>query len=49
MKNAPTGKTNKSDLDALLSVLIVLANNPLTQQAIGLLALMLFTLRGVML
>lgn len=49
MKNAPISKTNKSALDALLSVLIVLANNPLTQQAIGLLALMLLTVRGVML
>lgn len=48
MKNAPTGKTNKSALDALLSALIVLAN-PLSQQTIGLLALMLFTVRGVML
>lgn len=48
MKNAPTGKTNKSALNALSSILIVLANNPLAQQAIGLLALMLFTLRGVM-
>lgn len=49
MKNAPTGKTNKSALNALTSMAIVLANSPSTQQAFGLLALMLFTLRGVML
>ncbi len=49
MKNAPTGKANKSALNALVSILIVLANNPLTQQAISLLALMLFIVRGVML
>lgn len=48
-KNAPAGKTNKSALDALPSILIVLANNPLAQQTIGLLALMLLTIRGVML
>lgn len=48
MKNAPTGKTNKSALDALSSTIIVLAN-PLSQQTIGLLALMLFTVRGVIL
>lgn len=48
MKNAPTGKTNKSALDALLSIAIV-ANNPATQQAFALLALALFTLRGIML
>lgn len=47
MKNAPTGKTNKSALDALLSALIILANSPATQQAFAL--LMLFTLRGVIL
>lgn len=49
MKNAPTGKTDKSALDALMSALIVFANNPFNQQATGLLALMLFTVRGVML
>ena len=32
-----------------ISVLIILANSPSTQQAIALLALMLFTLRGIML
>lgn len=48
MKNAPTGKTNKSALNALSSIIIVLAN-PLIQQAIGLLALTLLTVRGVML
>ena len=48
MKNAPTGKTNKSALDALLSIAIV-ANNPATQQAFALLALMTFALREVML
>ena len=46
MKNAPISKTNKSALNALVSIAIV-ANSPSTQQAIGLLALMLFTLRGV--
>ena len=49
MKNAPTGETNKSALDALLSIAIVAANSPATQQAFALLALMLVTLRGVML
>lgn len=48
MKNAPISKTNKSAFDALVSIAIV-ANSPAAQQAIGLLALMLFTLRGVML
>ena len=47
MKNAPTGKTNKSALDALTSALIVLANSPSTQQTIGLLALMLFIVSEV--
>lgn len=46
MKNAPTGKTNKSALNALLSIAII-ANNPSTQQAYALLALMTFALRGV--
>lgn len=49
MKNAPTGKANKSALDALVSIFIVLANNPFAQQAIGLLTLVLLTVRGVML
>lgn len=49
MKNAPTGNTNKSAFDALTSALIILANSPATQQAFALLALMLFTLRGVIL
>lgn len=48
MKNAPTGKTNKSALDALTSALILLANSPSTQQAFALLALMTFALRGLM-
>ena len=48
MKNAPTGKTNKSALNALLSIAII-ANNPSTQQAYALLALMILALRGVML
>lgn len=47
MKNAPISKTNKSALDACLSIAII-ANNPSTQQAFALLALMLLTLRGVM-
>lgn len=49
MKNTPTGKTNKGALDALLSTLIILANSTATQQTIGLLALMTFALREVML
>jgi len=49
MKNAPTGKTNKSALDDALVSIAIIANNPATQQAIALLALMLFTLREVML
>lgn len=48
-KNAPTGKANKSALNALLSIFIFFANNQFTQQAIGLLALMLSTMPGVML
>lgn len=48
MKNAPTGKTNKSALDALTSDLILLASSPATQQAFALLALMTFSLREVM-
>ena len=47
MKKRPTGKTNKSALNALASIAIV-ASSPSTQQAFGLLALMLFTLRGLM-
>ena len=47
MKNAPTGKTNKSALDALTSTMIILANSPSAQQAFALLALALFTLREV--
>lgn len=47
MKNAPTGKTNKSALNALTSALIVLVSSPATQQAFALLALMLLTLSGV--
>lgn len=49
MKNAPTGRTNKSALDGALVSIAIIASSPSTQQAIGLLALMLFTLRGVML
>lgn len=48
MKNAPISKTNKSALNACLSIAIV-ASSPSTQQAIALLVLMLFTLRGVIL
>lgn len=48
MKNAPTGKTNKSALDALLSIVIVLAN-PAYQQTLSLLALMQLLCMGVML
>lgn len=43
-RNAPKGALN-----ALTSALIILANSPTTQQVIALLALMLFTLREVML
>lgn len=49
MKNAPTSKTNKNALDAVMSISIVLASSPFTQQAIGLLALMLLTMRVVIL
>lgn len=49
MKNAPTGKTNKSALDGALVSIAIIANSPPTQQAIGLMALMLFALREVML
>ena len=48
MKNAPTGKTNKSALNALLSIAIV-ASNPVYQQVISLLALMQLLCMGVML
>jgi hypothetical protein len=48
MKNAPTGKTNKSALNACLSIAII-ANNPSTQQAFALLALMLGYAVGVVL
>lgn len=47
MKNAPTGKTNKSALNACLSILIVLANSPTTQQTASLLAMMLFAVSEV--
>jgi len=47
MKNAPISKTNKSALNALVSILIVLANNLPTQQGISLLALILFSVRGL--
>ena len=49
MKKRPINRSKPSALDALASMAIVLANNPSTQQAFALLALMLFTLRGVML
>lgn len=50
MKNASTDKINRSAfVHALTSAFIIAANSPSTQQAIGLLALMLFTLRGQML
>ena len=47
MKTPDKTEVMPSALDACLSILIV-ANNPSTQQAFALLALMLFTLRGVM-
>lgn len=49
MKNARSTEVKPSALDALLSIWIVLVNNPLTQQTIGLLALMLLTMRVVIL
>lgn len=49
MKNARSTEVKPSALDALLSIWIVLVNNLLTQQAIGLLALMLLTMRVVIL
>ena len=48
MKTPDQTEVKPSALDALLSIAII-ANNPSTQQAFALLALMLFTLRGVML
>lgn len=47
MKKRPISKTNKSALDALLSTAIIAANNPSTQQAFALLALMTLALREV--
>ena len=49
MKNARSTEVKPSAFNALTSALIVLANSPSTQQAFALLALMTFTLRGVML
>lgn len=49
MKKRPYHLNGKSALDALISTSIVLANNPLTQQVVGLLALILLTARGLML
>lgn len=48
-KNARPTEVKPSALGALMSALIILANSPTTQQVIALLALMLFTLREVML
>lgn len=47
MKNAPTGKANKSALDALTSALIVLANSPIAQQTMPVIALALGYVAGV--
>lgn len=47
MKNARSTEVKPSAFDALLSIAIV-ANNPATQQAFGLLALMTFALSEVM-
>ncbi|HZJ93441.1 MAG TPA: hypothetical protein VFD09_10225 [Thiopseudomonas sp.] len=49
MKNAPTGKTNRSALDALTSMAIVAANNPTVQQTMPVLALALGYVAGVQL
>lgn len=50
MKKRPINRSKPSALDdALASIAIALANSPATQQTFALLALMLFTLRGVML
>ena len=48
MKKRLIHRSKPSALDACLSIAIA-ANNASTQQAIGLLMLMLFTLRGVIL
>lgn len=47
MKNARSTEVKPSALDALLSMAIVLANSPSTQQAFALLALMLFIVSEV--
>lgn len=47
MKKHPINRSKPSALDDALVSIAIVANSPVTQQAIGL--LMLFTLRGVML
>ena len=49
MKKRPIDRSKPNALDALTSALILLANSTSTQQAFGLLALMLFTMRVVIL
>lgn len=49
MRTPDQTEVKPSAIDALLSTLIILANTPATQQAIALMALMLFTMREVML
>ncbi len=47
MKKRPISKTNKSAFDALTSALIVLANNPIAQQTMPVIALALGYVAGV--
>ena len=47
MKNAPTGETNRSALNALLSIAIVAANNPTVQKTMPVVALALGYVAGV--
>ena len=48
MKNAPTGKINKSAFDALASIAIVIINKPIVQQVMPALAMLLGYITGVM-
>ena len=47
MKNAQPTEVRPSALDACLSILIVLANSPATQQTASLLAVMMFIVSEV--
>lgn len=48
MEKRPIDRSKPNALDDALVSIAIVASSPSTQQAIGLLALMLFTLRGVM-